>query len=85
MLNYAVNILKGQYAHKAVWLQYHLGLIVLPVYSLKAMCAEHKGTDTYHNIHTAVERGVVMPGFQLQLLHVYNALLQYFNCREHIY
>lgn len=85
MLDYTVNILKGQYAQEAVWLQYHLGLIVLPVCSVRAVCAEHKGTNTYHKINTAVEGAVVMPCFQFQWLHVYEALLQYFICREQIY
>lgn len=52
------NILKGQYAQEAVWLEYHLGLVVLPVYSVRAMCAEHRGANTYHKINTALEGGV---------------------------
>lgn len=78
MLDYTVNILKVQYAQETAWLQYHLGLIVLPMYSVRAICAEHRETNTYHKTHTAMEDGVVMPCFQLQLLHVYNELLQYF-------
>lgn len=83
VLDYTVNILKGQHAQEAVWLQYHLGIVVLPVYSVRGMCVEHRGTTTYHKTHSAVERGAVIPCLQLRF-SVFTCL-QYFTCREQSY